>query len=92
MREFRAPDGIRWSVEVTNPGASNAIVLFRHPGGPLEHKDRYAWFLAHGPEARNVTARLAPDSVLKLLDERALQRLFRSSVPVSEERAIYRAV
>ena len=92
MKTFRAPDGVQWGVTVTNPGASNAIVVFQHPAGRAARLDRYAWYLAKGPEARNVTSRLDVVTVLEVLTERDLQRLFRTSFAMAEERAIYRAV
>ena len=58
MRYFDAPDGTRYGVSVSNPGASNAIVVFRHPDGSMASRDRYAWYINTGPEARSVTARL----------------------------------
>ena len=88
MKDFRSPDGITWRVDVTNPGASNAIVLFRYPDHKAR-KDRYAWYLARGPEARNVTGRLDPTAVLQALSERDLQRLYRTSFGVSEDRPGY---
>lgn len=83
MKEFRGSDGVRWGVQVTSPGSSNAMVVFHHPDGTSSSKDRYAWFISSGPEARNVSARLDPDDVLEMLDDRALSRLFRRSMPVS---------
>jgi hypothetical protein len=89
MKEFRSPDGIRWLVEITNPGASNAIVVFRHPDATT-HNDRYAWYLAQGAEARNVTGRLDPKAILGALTERDLKRLYRSSYGISENRDVHR--
>ena len=89
-KEFRSPDGIPWRVQVTNPGASNALVLFRHPDA-LTHRDRYSWYLAKGPEARNVTGRLDPASVLESLTDRELQRLYRTSFDVNADKEGYRA-
>ena len=91
MREFRSPDGIPWCVDITNPGASNAIVLFRYPDATAR-KDRYAWYLARGAESRNVTGRLDPKAVLQALTERDLQRLYRSSYGVAEDRGVYRNI
>ena len=45
MRAFTAPDSTTWGVEVQNPGASNAVVLFRHPNGQTGRLDRYAWYI-----------------------------------------------
>ena len=90
-KDFRSPDGIPWRVEVTNPGSSNAIVLFRHPDATT-HSDRYAWYLARGPEARNVTGRLDPASVLEALSDRELQRLFRSSFGIGGNSNVNRNV
>ena len=92
LKEFRSPDGVVWTVDVTNPGASNAIVVFRHPAGSGAHLDRYGWYLAKGPEARNVTGRLSAESVLAMLGDRDLARLFRRSVPVAPSRSIHPAM
>ena len=83
MRVFESADGVRWGVEVSNPGASNAIVRFRHPNGLAASLDRYNWYISHGPEARSVTARLEAKDVLKSLSDADLVRLFRRSMPVS---------
>lgn len=80
---FRSPDGTEWTVEVTSPGSSNAMVLFHHPSGDTTRLDRYAWYITRGPEARSVTSRLAPRQIEKLLTERDLARLFRRSMSVS---------
>ena len=79
-RIFRSADGTSWNVAVQLPGASNAMVVFRYPGS--SHLDRYAWFLANGPEARNVTARLPAGTVMDALDDATLGRLFRRSMPI----------
>lgn len=82
FRPFRAPDGRTWGVEVRAPGSSNAMIVFHHPDAGSTRRNRYAWWLTHGPEARDVTARLAPKTVLDGLDEREIQRLFRRSMPI----------
>ena len=82
-REFSAPDGTTWLVEATSPGASNAMILFRHPDGDRSGLDRYNWFIWNGAEARSVTARLDKDDVMSNIDDDALTRLFRRSMPVS---------
>lgn len=83
MRFFDAPDGTRYAVTVSNPGASNAIVVFRHPDGNAASKDRYAWYINHGPEARSVTARLKAQQVLDALTDTDVARLFRRSMPIT---------
>lgn len=83
MKSYRAPDGTLWGVNVDLPGASNAMVIFRHPNTVSSRLDRYAWFLSHGPEARSVTARLSKEKVLEELDDRDVARLFRRSFPIS---------
>ena len=83
MRRFRSPDGIVWGVDVSLPGASNAMVFFRHPNGQSSRLDRYNWFLSNGPESRSVTARLSPERVLDSLSDTDLARLFRRSMGVS---------
>lgn len=83
MRTFRSPDGVPWGVEVMMPGSSNAMIVFRHPGGRTARLDRYNWVITHGPESHNVTARLDPDEVLRSLSERDIARLFRRSFLIS---------
>jgi hypothetical protein len=85
MKDFRSPDGLHWKVEVTAPGASNAMVIFHYPDGRSARRDRYAWYITSGPEARSVTARLSPHEVLDALSDRDLSRLFRRSMPISPE-------
>jgi hypothetical protein len=83
MLDYTAPDGLRWTVEVALPGASNAMVIFRHPAGRTNRRDRYNWYINTGPEARSVTARLSPKKVADSLDQATLARLFRRSMPIS---------
>jgi len=83
MRDFRSPDGIIWGVDVTLPGSSNAMVLFRHPNGRSARLDRYNWFLSNGPEARSVTSRLLPKQILESLTDADIARLFRRSMSIS---------
>lgn len=89
MRTFESADGVRWGVEVSNPGASNAIVLFRHPNDRASGLDRYNWYLSHGPEARSVTARLDTKAVLESLSDGDLARLFARSMPVTTAAPTY---
>ena len=83
MRTYRAPDGVEWKVQVTLPGSSNIMVIFRHPDGASSHSDRYNWWISQGPEARSVTARLSPERVIDEIDDVSLARLFGRSMPVS---------
>jgi hypothetical protein len=85
MREFTAPNGIPWGVEVRTPGASNATVVFRHPDGRTSRLDRYAWYVWPGAESRDVTARVSPRDVLEKLTDADLARLFRRSMPISAD-------
>jgi hypothetical protein len=87
MKLYRASDGVHWGVEVGAPASSNAMVVFHHPDGSTSRKDRYAWFISNGPEARSVTGRLSPQQVLESLDDRAIAMLFRRSMPVSTAHA-----
>jgi hypothetical protein len=82
-RIFEDPDGIPWRVEVTLPGASNALVIFHHPGGRTARLDRYNWYNAETPEARSVTARLDPKTVLESITDAQLALLFRRSMPIT---------
>jgi hypothetical protein len=83
MRTFQSPDGVRWSVGVKLPGASHAMLVFRHPNGRTSRLDRYAWINVNGPEAKNVTARVDPDEVLERLSESDFARYFRRSMRIA---------
>ena len=83
MRGFKGPDGTSWGVEVKMPTASNSMVVFHHPGSRSSRLDRYAWHHWHGPEARSVTSRVLPETVMKTLGDDALELLFRRSMPIS---------
>lgn len=83
MRVFKGADGTRWGVDVRMPTASNAMVVFRHPGGDSSGLNRYAWHQWHGPEARSVTSRVTSDAVMKTLSDDVLSLLFRRSMPIS---------
>lgn len=82
-RTFRGPDGTEWKIAVRSRGASNAMVVFNHPDSRTSRLDRYAWYLWHGPEARDVTARIGEREVLDALTDRDVARLFRRSMPIS---------
>ena len=62
------------------------MVVFRHPDGRTNEFDRYAWFISHGAEANDVTARLNKGRVLDSLADADLARLFRRSMPVTASR------
>jgi hypothetical protein len=83
MRQFQSPDGTLWTVVVSNPGSSNAMVVFKHPDGRTARRDRYNWYQSKTPEARNVTGRLDPEAVLESLTEPQLALLFRRSMLIS---------
>ena len=83
MRVFRGTDGVAWGVDVRMPTASNAMVVFRHPGGDSSGRNRYAWHQWHGPEARSVTSRVSADAVMKTLSDDVLSLLFRRSMPIT---------
>ena len=83
MREIVAPDGVRWRVEVRMPGASNAMLVFHHPGGGTSRLNRYSWYVWPGEESRNVTARVTAKQVLGRLTDEDLAVLFRRSMPIS---------
>jgi hypothetical protein len=85
IKAFRGPDGTNWGVEVQVPGASNAMIVFHHPGGKTARLDRYAWDIWSGPESRSVTSRVAPEKVMQSLTDDRLKMLFRRSMPVSNE-------
>lgn len=83
MKTHTSTDGVVWNVVVQSPGASNAMVMFRHPDGQSSRKDRYNWFISQGAESRSVTARLSPEKVLEHLNASEIAALFRRSMPVS---------
>ncbi|MFL5481219.1 MAG: hypothetical protein ACJ8AK_03450 [Gemmatimonadaceae bacterium] len=83
IRPFRGPDGTNWGVEVQVPGASNAMIVFHHPGGKTARLDRYAWEIWDGPESRSVTSRVSVDKIMGTLTDEKLSGLFRRSMPVS---------
>ena len=83
MKAFTGPDGTNWGVEVQVPGASNAMIVFHHPGGKTARLDRYAWDIWSGPESRSVTSRVSVEKVMEQLSDEKLRVLFRRSMPVS---------
>lgn len=93
MKTFKSHDGTTWKVDVRLPGASNAMIVFRHPDGSTSRKDRYNWILNEGPEARSVTGRLSPRKVLDALDDEQVADLFRRSMAVTraDQRHVPRA-
>jgi len=84
-RTFEAPDGARWGVEVRVPAASNVMIVFHHPDARSSRRNRYAWYVWPGAEARDVTARVKPAQVHEQLGDEELRQLFRRSMPVSAE-------
>jgi hypothetical protein len=84
-RAFVAPDGRTWEAEVRLPGASNAMVVFLDPDASTTARNRYAWHLTAGPEARDVTARQTAEQVLAALSDADLARLFRRSMPITSQ-------
>jgi hypothetical protein len=85
IKPFRGPDGTNWGVEVQVPGASNAMIVFHHPGGKTARLDRYAWEIWNGPESRSVTSRVSVDKIMQQLSEERMGMLFRQSMPISNE-------
>ena len=81
--KFFTAGGTSWRVDVRNPGASNAIVVFQHPDPQRTRESRYAHYLWKGPESQNVSGRIDPAAVLALLDEPTLAKLFRRSMPIA---------
>ncbi len=89
MRPFHGPDGTTWSVDVKVPSYSSAMVVFRNPDSETARRDRYAWYNAHTPEARDPRARLTPKAVLESLTDMQIALLFRRSMPIHEDRPGY---
>jgi hypothetical protein len=88
LRPFRGPDSTNWGVEVQVPGASNAMIVFHHPGGRTARLDRYAWDIWTGPESRSVTSRVSTEKVMQSLTDEKLRLLFRRSMPISNPRPL----
>lgn len=88
MPSYRAPDGTVWGVDVRLPGASNAMIVFRHPDDSSTRRNRYAWLIWHGPEAHDVTARVKREKVLQSITDADIARLFRRSMPISADRGM----
>jgi hypothetical protein len=91
MKSYTSPNGITWGVDVSAPGASNAMIRFRHPDGESSRLDRYNWINITGPEARSVTARVDKAQVLDRLTPDTIARLFFRSMPVSRPSTLTRA-
>ena len=83
MRGYRSPDGTHWGVEARAPGASNIMVVFRHPDASTSRRNRYAWINWKGMESRDVAARLDEKSALDALSDAEIARLFRRSMPIA---------
>jgi hypothetical protein len=82
-RTFVGNDGMTWRIDVRNPGSSNALVVFSHPDPSRTRESRYAHYLWTGPESQNVSGRIDPAAVLSSLDDAALAKLFRRSMPIA---------
>ena len=82
-RTYRSEDGTDWRIDVRNPGASNALVVFTHPDPQRSRQSRYAHYIWKGPESLDVSRRIDPAAVLALLDDAALSNLFRQSIALA---------
>ena len=80
MRQFVAPDGATWNVDVKLPSHSSAMLTFQHTGGQAVASDRYAWINAR--DTTDPRDRLVPKTILENLDEGQIARLFRRSMAV----------
>lgn len=59
------------------------MIVFHHPNGTTTRKDRYNWYNANAPEAKNVTSRLDPRQIERSLTDEQLALLFRRSMLIS---------
>lgn len=82
-RSYTSPDGVDWIVQVTLPGATNAMIVFEHPDGGSSRRDRYNWVNIAGPGARDVTSRADGAAVLRELSDAQIALLYRRSMPIS---------
>jgi hypothetical protein len=83
MRVWKSTDGTNWVIDIDLAGSSNAMVIYRHPGGASGRLDRYNWYISNGPEARSVTSKLSPEKVLDSLSDDDIARLYRRSMRIS---------
>lgn len=89
MKIFRAPNGTPWAVQIRMPSHSSAMVVFLHPTGETARLNRYAWVNSHGAKALDPRSRLTEKEVIDSLDEEALSRLYRRSMPIETARPSY---
>ena len=82
-KAFTSPNGTVWGVSIRGLSSSNSMIVFRHPDGESSRLDRYNWVINQGAESRSVTARQTEDSVLGLLTDASLTKLFARSMPIS---------
>ena len=82
-RSYTSPDGVDWIVQVTLPGATNAMIVFEHPDSGSSRRDRYNWVNIAGPGARDVTSRADGAAVLRELSDAQIALLYRRSMPIS---------
>ncbi len=85
-REYRAPDGRRWTATIRNPGSTTALLVFSLAGG-APHDDRYAHVVAKERTASSVTGTANARELLAGLSEADLAGLFARSVRVSAGRS-----
>ncbi|MBI3789369.1 MAG: hypothetical protein HY275_00625 [Gemmatimonadetes bacterium] len=85
VRDWTAPDGSAFRVEVALPGTSSALVVFHHQNA---HLDRYATWQASDRNARAVSARLDARAVLAALTEAELRALWVRSAPREGQAAV----
>lgn len=90
MNSFRDSTGREWQIQITLPGSSNAMIIFRNMAADSSHADRYNWIISQGPEARSVTSRLDPEKVRSQLTDAQVKRLFIRSMPVSRPAPAHR--
>jgi len=90
MRAYTSPDGTRWGVEARAPGASNIMIVFRHPDASTSRMNRYAWINWKGAESRDVAARLDEQGTLDALGDAEIARLFRRSMPIAAPHQLLR--
>ena len=83
-REYQSPDGLTWRVLVQLPSHSGAMLVYQHPNGKSSALDRYAWI--NSVKTTDPRERLTAKSVMELLSDAEIARLFRRSMMVSANR------
>ncbi len=84
-REYRAPDGRRWTATIRSPGPTSALLVFSLVGG-TGHDDRYANVVTAARAVSSVTGAANARDLLAALSDAEIAALFARSVRVNAGR------